>query len=214
MKFTMLSVLAMGVLLLAGCEAPPKAEKSEARQEAVSGLSIGAPLPDFELTTYSGESHRLSEWLDGEHFTVVIFHSPTCPCARNCAEAMVDAITPEAYPDVRFLGILPEPNWDADWMRQDLEAQQESGLVNYPVVIDRDQAVMQAWGVERVPTVFVADKQGRLRYWGAPESTLEPGLTGYNFLLKDALDALRAGGEPKVTHFDSIGCLIGRRQEG
>jgi alkyl hydroperoxide reductase subunit AhpC len=205
-------------VMLWGCGQQPNQTSNSSQAAAETGtaatadtVALGQPLPDFEGTTFDGETHRLSDLMDGEHYTVVVFHSPTCPCARTCAVAISEQLTPEAYPDVRFLGVLPDSNWDADWMREDLEKQQAEGIVTFPVIIDRDQSLMTKWGVERTPTVFLADKEGRLRYWGAPESTLEPIMEGYQFLLKDALDALRAGKEPKITQFDSVGCLISKR---
>jgi hypothetical protein len=36
---------------------------------------------------------------------------------------------------------------------------------DYPVVIDNDKEIWNAWGNSMWPSVYLIDKQGRLRYW-------------------------------------------------
>ncbi len=35
----------------------------------------------------------------------------------------------------------------------------------YPVVVDNDKKIWDAWGNSMWPSVYLIDKQGRLRYW-------------------------------------------------
>ena len=35
----------------------------------------------------------------------------------------------------------------------------------FPVVIDNDKKIWNAWGNSMWPSVYLIDKQGRLRYW-------------------------------------------------
>lgn len=202
--------VAVGVsILLAGCRDQAKAPAAQQAPASAGALRLGDKLPDFELATYDGQRHRLADLVDGRRFVVVIWHSPACPCAHNCAKAIATEITPERYPDVAILGVLSDRAWDADWMKEDLARQQEAGVVTFPVVVDPDQSVRKLYGAERTPTVWVADREGRIRYWGAPENVLDPDGKGYRFLLGEALDALRAGQQPPTPRFDPIGCLIG-----
>ena len=48
--------------------------------------------------------------------------------------------------------------------------------VTFPLPMDRDSSVLQAWPVRGLPTTFVVDKQGRIVYrviggrdWSSPE---------------------------------------------
>lgn len=197
----------VGMLPMAGCtrEKAPAA----ATDLAAGALKLGDKLPDFELETYAGERHHLADLIDGKNFVVVIWHSPACPCAHNCANAIAAEITPERYPDVAMLGVVSDHSWNADWFKDDMQRQIDAGIVSFPVVVDRDQAVRALYGAERTPTVWVADREGRIRYWGAPENVLDPDGKGYRFLLGEALDALRAGKQPSTQRFEPIGCPIG-----
>ncbi|MCB2156037.1 redoxin domain-containing protein [bacterium] len=206
MRSKPLIIFALIVSLLAvGCQKKAPAPVAEV---AAGNLKIGGTAPDFELETFGGESIRLSDKIDGEHFVCVIWHSPACPCARNCATGIAKELTPDKYPDLTIVGVMSDANWDFDYMQEDLNQQIEDGIVTFPVVIDKDQSMMAKYGAERTPTVWLLDKQGRIRYWGAPESTLEPTSSGYRFLLKEAVDALRKGQKPPVQTFDPIGCKI------
>ena len=207
MNSKLLLILVLGITIaLLGCrseEAPQTAE-----DPAAGNLKIGGTAPDFELATLDGETIRLSDLLDGKHYVCVIWHSPACPCSRNCSTAIGKELTSDKYPDLTLVGVMSDANWDFDYMQSDLRDQIKEGIVTFPVLIDKDQSLMKEYGAERTPTVWLLDKQGRIRYWGAPESTLEPTASGYRFLLKDAVDALRKGGQPPIQRFDPIGCKI------
>lgn len=206
---------AAAALLIAGAMAcKPRAQEqgqvggSRLPSQSAGNLRFGDKLPDFELATLDGESFRLHDLIDGEHYVAVIFHAPGCPCSRNCARAVGEHLTPAEYPDLRILGVASDKFWSVDWFQEDLRTQLTDGTLTFPVVIDKDQSVMRLYGAERTPTVWLADKQGRIRFYGAPENVLEPGGSDYKFLMQNALDDLRAGRDPQVPSFPPIGCPI------
>jgi peroxiredoxin len=41
----------------------------------------------------------------------------------------------------------------------------EEYKLDFPVVVDNDNAIWNAWGNSIWPSVYLIDKQGRLRYW-------------------------------------------------
>lgn len=201
--------LAALVLLLAGCDvAEPEASSRNPEPLAAGNLRIGDELPDFELRTIEGETVRLSDYTTGDRYVAVVWHSPACPCAHNCAVVVRDAMSGPEYADVAWVGVASGPETQIDWWRDDLRRQREDGILTYPVGIDADASVLRTYGATRTPTVWLADKDGRIRYWGAPESTLMPGADGYRVLVKDAIDDLKAGREVATPRYDPIGCLI------
>ncbi|MEQ8821759.1 MAG: redoxin domain-containing protein [Sumerlaeia bacterium] len=188
---------------------------SEARETAPVAFrpgreSVGTPLPDLELPLFGSTTETLSlrGLIDGESFVGVIFHSPACPCANNCAEAVTKDLADEKYGRVKLIAIVSDPQMDYEWFADSLEAQVSDGTLPYPVLLDRNQEALRLFGAVRTPEVFLADREGIVRFWGAPESSLFPGSDGHRFYLKEAADALLAGEKPPLRRAEPIGCLI------
>ena len=63
-----------------------------------------------------------------------------------------------------ILGVhTPETQRERDPSQVAAEAK-KSGF-NFPIVIDNDKKNWTAWGNSMWPSVYLIDKQGRLRYW-------------------------------------------------
>ncbi|MGF1573408.1 MAG: redoxin domain-containing protein [Sumerlaeia bacterium] len=184
------------------------AEQTEDNRLQAGALKIGDKLPDFTLKTLEGESIQLSSLFDGESIVAVIWHSPACPCAANCLSAVREDLTSEKYKRLKILGVASDSQQATEWFTTDLQSQKESGMLTFPVVFDTDQAVMKAYGAKRTPTVYLADEQGILRFWGAPENTLFPGSEGHRSLITESVDAVLAKKTPDPQTYPSIGCLI------
>ena len=69
-------------------------------------------------------------------------------------------------------------------------------------------------GAKRTPTIWVVDKEGRVAFVGAPESTLFPGAPGHRYLLREAVDAVRAGKAMEPRFFEPLGCPIEIEEDG
>ncbi len=179
-----------------------------AREALPAGnLRIGERLPDFTIQDAEGNDVEVSSFIDGEHYVVVNFHHPGCPCAENCGR-LVSHMQQQGYDrDVRVIGVMAHDTRSERALEQ-LEEQKAEGRVTFPVYFDHDRSVKRLLGASRTPEVWVLDKDGTIAYYGAPESTLFPGSEGHRFLLREAIDALRAGEAPEVVRYDPIGCLI------
>jgi len=67
--------------------------------------------------------------------------------------------------------------------------------------------VAEAYGAARTPEVFLFDAEHRLAYHGTPDSDhQDPG--GAEPYLRDALEAVFAGEEPRVQEVPAVGCTI------
>lgn len=221
MKSQIISLLFFSVLITA-CNSGPSsnnqssstnsenqtAESTEETTLSAGKLKIGDMLPDFELETLAGETYRLHDLIDGDHFVAVIWHSPGCPCAAQCLDAVRSELSGPDYEDLKILGVASDPNMKVDWFRNDLQAQIDSGFVTFPIVLDHDQKIMDVYGAKRTPTVYMADKEGKIQFWGAPESSLYPGSDDHRILIKEALLDLREGKTPETQVYGPIGCKI------
>ena len=78
---------------------------------------------------------------------------------------------------------------------------------NFDYLADADQSVARAYGPGRTPEVFLLDGDRRLVYHGAiDDSRNEDAVTSH--YLRDALDAVLAGGTPEVQETMPVGCTL------
>jgi peroxiredoxin len=211
---------ALGVVVIAGAVlffgVNPSATKSSAPHESAAPSEpkvdrfvkvwVGDTFPDFEVPRLDGGTYKLSRDRDPKKYTVINMHSPDCPCAANCASLIGD-MEASGVDDVEVLGILAGVRVDEDFIQRSQD-QVDEGLVTFRLYTDPENKVRTMLDAKRTPTVWVLDKDGTVAFVGAPENTLFPGSPGHRYLLRDALDALRAGKKPDPQFFEPLGCPI------
>lgn len=169
-------------------------------------LRLGDRMPNLHLETPEGQPWDLHSAINREHFTVVTFHHPDCPCAESCGRLIAE-MTGNGYDDVDVFGILAS-GYEDERVLNALAEQEREGIVTFPILYDRGWKVKEQLGATRTPEIWVLDKEMRVAYYGAPENTLFPGSAGHRYLLREAIDALREGRTPEIQSHPSIGCLI------
>ena len=163
-------------------------------------LQIGDTAPDFSLPDTDGREHGP----DG--VTVVVFTCNHCPYAL----AWHDRIAQVArdYRDVRFLAVNPNDGErypaDSYAAMQERVAREDWPL---PYLHDESQEVARGFGARTTPDVFVLDGEGRLRDRGAPDPDHRDPSHAASWL-REALDALLAGGEPARPETEPVGCSV------
>ena len=131
-------------------------------------LTVGDRAPVFALPDTSGDPVRLEP---GEHAaTVVVFTSNGCPFALAWHDRLQQVARDYAGRDVLVLQVVsndptdrPEDSVDA------MAARVADGELAGPFLHDADQSVAQAYGATATPEVFVIDRDGVVRYHGAPD---------------------------------------------
>jgi peroxiredoxin len=140
----------LGALLLCG------AAVVHAADDLLEAMPELSPAPAFDLQTPDGTRVLLSE-LRGE-VVVVNFWATWCPPCLAEMPAMERAWQGLRDKGVRFIGI----NVDED---SDTVAKfAETHGVSFPLLIDPGGKVTQAWPLRGLPTTFVVDAEGRLRF--------------------------------------------------
>lgn len=90
---------------------------------------------------------------------------------------------------------------------EDMQARSQEKGFAFPFLYDQTQEVAEAYGAARTPEVFLFDAEHRLAYHGTPDSDhQDPG--GAEPYLRDALEAVFAGEEPRVQEVPAVGCTI------
>jgi peroxiredoxin len=167
--------------------------------------AIGDPAPTFTLPDTEGAMHEPG----GAAATVVVFTCNHCPYALAWHERIVAVARDYADRGVRVLAINPN---DAErYPRDSLEAMrtrvEQGEFEGVPYLRDESQDVARAYGAETTPDVFVLDRDGLLRYRGAPDADYEDPTQNAAFL-RDALDAVLDGRHLDPAQTPPIGCSI------
>jgi peroxiredoxin len=164
-------------------------------------MNIGDVAPTFSLPDTDGTEHGP----DG--VTVVVFTCNHCPYALGWHERLLQVA--RDYPQVTFLAINPNdaeryPTDSYQAMKERVEA---DGGWPHPYLRDESQEVASAYGAKTTPDVFILDADLRLRYRGAPDADHRDAEQGAVWL-REALDAVLSGDEPKRAETEPVGCSI------
>ncbi|MGD8429473.1 MAG: TlpA disulfide reductase family protein [Ectothiorhodospiraceae bacterium] len=126
----------------------------------VIGLASAAeksyPAPDFTLKSNSGENVRLAE-LRGQVVLVNFWASWCGPCRQEMPA--LDALH-KRYKSLGFtvLGVnIDERQAAAEELLSDIP-------VSFPVVFDGNSKVSEAYDVSAMPSTFIVDRDGNVRY--------------------------------------------------
>jgi peroxiredoxin len=136
--------------LLLVAASPPLAGQS------LTPLPGAVPAPDFALPDTNGRLHRLSDYRGK---TVIInFWATWCPPCREEIPSMNRAWQQLRQEDVVMLAINMGEDEDTIFLfTADYPAE-------FPLLLDRDGAVIARWPVKGLPTTFIIAPDGSLAY--------------------------------------------------
>jgi peroxiredoxin len=138
-----------------------KAEPENLSQEAANmgGLKVGSKAPDFELKTLAGETVKLSD-LKGKK-VMLNFWATWCPPCKAEMPAM-EEFHKEAGDDVVILAVNIDPHLD-------VKAFVDENKITFPIPLDEEDKVNEAYQVLSIPTTYFIDTKGNIgnKYIGA-----------------------------------------------
>jgi peroxiredoxin len=118
-----------------------------------SSLNVGSTAPDFELTSLTGETVRLSQF-NGQPVLLSI-GATWCPDCR--LEAPVLEETHQTYPELVVLLVDSKESADVVQVFAD-----EFGIT-HPILLDLDGKVSEQYQIFAIPTVLFIDADGIIR---------------------------------------------------
>lgn len=158
--------------------------------------SVGERAPD-----------RVQSLARGAPLTVITFFSAHCPCQRAHDERLRELHDAYAPRGVRFVAVDVEVG--ASRERDDAEAKARG--YPFPLVPDPDGDLADALGAEAATFTVVVDASGRVRFAGGIDSDRSHLTTTAEPWLREALDDLLAGREPRRAQTKALGCSLERR---
>jgi peroxiredoxin len=174
----------------------------------MANLEFGDAALPFELPGVDGQTHSLAALAEGKKATAVIFMCNHCPYVLAWLDRLIAVAQDYDGRGVALAGI--NANDDAKYPDDSFENMQKLARergVPFPYLHDESQEIAAAYGAQRTPEIFLFDDDLRLRYHGAPDDNYdEPQATEPH--LRNALDAVLAGGIPSVVETPPVGCTI------
>jgi len=174
----------------------------------MANLQIGDEAIAFELPGVDGRTYSLAGLAAGNKATAVIFLSNHCPYVLGWLERLKAVARDYAGQGVAFAGINANDasKYPADSF-ENMKKLAEEWDLPFPYLWDESQEVAAAYGAERTPEIFLFDGDMRLRYHGAPDDNRDETQAREHYL-RNALDAVLAGGDPPVRDTQPVGCTI------
>lgn len=130
-------------------------QKSE-KPAMISSVQIGATAPDFQLPSLAGEPVALSDY-QGQVVLVNLWATWCPPC-----KAEMPAINEfyETHQNEDFVVLAVNSQEDAATVQRFIDVQK----FTFPVLLDTQADVMNQYKVRGLPTSFVIDRDGIIRY--------------------------------------------------
>ena len=127
-----------------------------AGEQTLTPIPGGLPAPDFALQDTEGNMHRLSDYRGS---TVIInFWTTWCPPCREEIPSMNRAWSRLKDENVKILAVNMGEDEDTIFVfSADYPA-------DFPLLLDRDGAVIEQWPVKGLPTTYVVAPDGTLAY--------------------------------------------------
>lgn len=137
---------------MTGCDkSGPGAESAGAKHPL-----IGSPAPDFELPAQHGDSVASPSAASGK-VTIVDFWATWCePCRMSFPK--YEALRKKFGDDLVIIGVSEDDEPDG------IAAFGEDTGVGFALVWDKDKSVASSYSPEAMPTSFIVDKNGLIRF--------------------------------------------------
>src|SRR5690625_1702385 len=120
------------------------------------GLQVGDMTPDFELTTFDGETIKLSQF-QGQR-VMLNFWATWCP---PCREEIPDM---QKFYENKDVVILAINLVETERNKEDVANFIEEFSITFPVLLDTDTKVGNLYRIQPIPTSYMIDSDGRIQY--------------------------------------------------
>ena len=165
-------------------------------------VQINQPAPDFELPDLEGNLQRLSDYRGQDRDRQLLVVRVPAFGADGSLDDGVSRAVGRGCGDAVHCG---------ESERIHFQRGRGTNARRLPrVLIDAEHVVADLYGAVSTPHVFVADREGILRYRGAVDDVTFRQRKATRFFLEEAVEALLEGHLPTLTETPAYGCAIVR----
>ncbi len=175
------------------------------------GYKVGDIATDFSLKNVDGQLVSLADFKDAKGF-IVIFTCNTCPVSvRN--EDRILALD-KKYKSLGYPVIAINPNNPAVQPGDSyalMKVRAKEKRFTFPYLFDDGQKIFPQYGATATPHTYILKKEKdglRVKYIGGIDDSSRNAANVKTKYVEDAVDALLANKEIKVTSTRAIGCSI------
>jgi hypothetical protein len=175
---------------------------------ALAGCAATQPtwprVPSLVVQGTDGRSHAIVEEIASAPVTVFVFFSESCGCLD--AHALRLHALHDAYErrGVRFFFVDPEVGASVE---RDAELARRRSYA-FPILLDPGGRFASAAGAEYATYALVVDPSGHVRYRGGIDTDKTRLHDDATPMLRDALDDVLAGREPRRPEGKALGCAL------
>lgn len=135
--------------------------------------------------------------------SVFVFLSAKCPCSKSHEETL--AKLAKDFPEVVFAGV----NSNADEEESLVTEHFRNSEMKFPVIRDKDAKIASLFGALKTPHAFIVGPAGQCWFNGGVDDTKDATKASKHYL-REALNDLQKGKEPKEKTVRTLGCIIKR----
>ena len=178
---------------------------------AEKGYEIGDMATDFSLKNIDGKKVSLSDYTDAKGF-LVVFTCNTCPYAVAYEDRIIALDAKYKSQGVPVIAINPNnPSAKPGDSFEKMKVRAKEKGFTFPYLLDEGQKVYPQYGATRTPHVYLLEKTAngnQVKYIGAIDDNYQDASKVDEKYVENAVDAMLAGKEIKVTSTRAIGCTI------
>ena len=186
--------------------------KAPKEEKAPKGYAVGSVVADFTLNDAEGKKTSLKSLGEGKKYIVIGWWSRKCPAAQAAESAFAKINTDYSGKGVAL--VYMASNKQENKAEADVAATKDyaaSKKITWPVLLDVDNKIADAFGATNTPHVFVLDaKDMKVVYAGALNDNAWKAESVKKEYVREALDLLLAGKPVANPTTKPEGCTIKR----
>ncbi|NUN07343.1 MAG: redoxin domain-containing protein [Bdellovibrio sp.] len=163
-------------------------------------------LEDFKATDVVTDQEQGFTFPSKEKYSVMIFVSAQCPCSASHEGLLKDL--KKDFKDFAFIGVHANANESTEIAKAHFQATQ----FPFPVIQDKKSLLANKLGALKTPHAFVLNAQGTVLYAGGVTDS-HVGPSAKKHYLREVLEDLQAGKQPRHKEGRALGCYIQREDE-